>query len=148
MQKRALKLWLHLISSPTDSYYKNWTLKKVPSGQLVLRLTNLTNSTNTNQSQTSTSSQTNIKIHQIIKQFKNTNLEHWDQETKTQSKLQFCRILKSNYESEEYLQSVRDTKQRRILSKYRLSEHTQPSHRDGQTQKELVTLRAKGVCSL
>ncbi len=89
--------------------------------QLVLRLTNLTNSTN--QSQTSTASQPNIKINQIIKQSKNTYLEHWDQETKTQSKLQLYRTIKSNYELEDYLQSVRDTKQRRILTKYRLSEH-------------------------
>ncbi len=98
--------------------------EKSPLSQLVLRLINLTNSTNTNQSQTSTASHLNIKINQIIKQSKNTYLEHWDQETKTQSKLQLYRTIKSNYELEDYLQSVRDTKQRRILTKYRLSEQS------------------------
>ncbi len=75
-------------------------------------------------------------FNQIIKQSKNTYLEHWDQETKTLSKLQFYRTLKSNYELEDYLQSVRDTKQRRILNK---SQWAQSSHRDQQTQNELVT---------
>ncbi len=45
--------------------------EKSPPSQLVLRLTNLTNSTDTNQSQTSTASHLNIKINQIIKQYKN-----------------------------------------------------------------------------
>ncbi len=129
MHKRSLKFWMHLKSSPTESLHfkalqtQELNPEKSPLSQLVLRLTNRTNSTNTNQSQTSTASHQNIKINQIIKQSKNTYLEHWDQETKTQSKLQFYRTLKSNYELEDYLQSVRDTKQRRILTKYRLSEH-------------------------
>ncbi len=116
---------MHLKSSPTESLHfkalqtQELNPEKSPLSQLVLRLTNRTNST---QSQTSTASHQN-KINQIIKQSKNTYLEHWDQETKTQSKLQFYRTLKSNYELEDYLQSVRDTKQRRILTKYRLSEH-------------------------
>ncbi len=120
---------MHLKSSPTESLHfkalqtQELNPEKSPLSQLVLRLTNRTNSTNTNQSQTSTASHQNIKINQIIKQSKNTYLEHWDQETKTQSKLQFYRTLKSNYELEDYLQSIRDTKQRRILTKYRLSEH-------------------------
>ncbi len=120
---------MHLKSSPTESLHfkaiqtQELNPEKSPLSQLVLRLINLTNSTNTNQSQTSTASHLNIKINQIIKQSKNTYLEHWDQETKTQSKLQLYRTIKSNYELEDYLQSVRDTKQRRILTKYRLSEH-------------------------
>ncbi len=129
MHKRSLKFWMHLKSSPTESLHlkslqtQELNPEKSPLSQLVLRLTNRTNSTNTNQSQTSTASHLNIKINQIIKQSKNTYLENWDQETKTKSKLQFYRTLKSNYELEDYLQSVRDTKQRRILTKYRLSEH-------------------------
>ncbi len=105
---------MHLKSSPTESLHfkalqtQELNPEKSPLSQLVLRLTNLTNSTNTNQSQTSTASHLNIKINQIIKQSKNTYLEHWDQETKTQSKLQLYRTIKSNYELEDYLQSVRD----------------------------------------
>ncbi len=97
MHKRSLKFWMHLKSSPTESLHfkalqtQELNPEKSPLSQLVLRLTNLTNSTNTNQSQTSTASHLNIKINQIIKQYKNTYLEHWDQETKTQSKLQLYR---------------------------------------------------------
>ncbi len=107
MHKRSLKFWMHLKSSPTESLHfkalqtQELNPEKSPLSQLVLRLTNRTNSTNTNQSQTSTASHQNIKINQIIKQSKNTYLEHWDQETKTQSKLQFYRTLKSNYELED-----------------------------------------------
>ncbi len=120
---------MHLKSSPTESLHfkaiqtQELNPEKSPLSQLVLRLINLTNSTNTNQSQTSTASHLNIKINQIIKQSKNTYLEHWDQETKTQSKLQLYRTIISNYELEDYLQMSGDTKQRRILTKYRLSEH-------------------------
>ncbi len=126
MHKRSLKFWMHLKSSLTESLHfkalqtQELNPEKSPLNQLVLRLTNLTNSTNTNQSRTSTASHLNIKINQMIKQSKNTYLEHWDQETKTQSKLQLYRTIKSNYELEDYLQSVRDKKQRRILTKYRL----------------------------
>ncbi len=87
MQKRSLKFWMHLKSSPTESLHfkalqtQELNPEKSPLSQLVLK------------------------------------------KTKTQSKLQFYRTLKSNYELEDYLQSVRDTKQRRILTKYRLSEH-------------------------
>ncbi len=110
LHKISLKFWMHFKSSPTESLHfkalqtQELNPEKSPLSKQVLRLTNLTNSTNTNQSQTSTASHLNIKINQIIKQSKNTYLEHWDQETKT-------------------IFSVRDTKQRWILTKYRLSEH-------------------------
>jgi len=95
MQKRSLKFWMHLKSSPTESLHfkalqtQELNPEKSLLSQLVLRLTNPTNRTNTHQSQTSTAPHTHIRINQITKQSKNTYLEHWDQETKTQSKLQF-----------------------------------------------------------
>ncbi len=95
---------MHLKSSPTELLHfkalqtQELNPEKSPLSQLVLRLTNLTNSTNTNQSQTRTASHLNIKINLIIKHSKNTYLEHWVHETKTQSKLQFYRTIKSNYE--------------------------------------------------
>ncbi len=76
MHKRSLKFWMHLKSSPTESLHfkalqtQELNPEKSPLSQLVLRLTNRTNSTNTNQSQTSTASHQNIKINQIIKQSK------------------------------------------------------------------------------
>ncbi len=73
-----------LQSSPTESLHfkalqtQDTEPRKSPLSQLVLRLTNRTNSTTTNQSQTSTASHQNIKINPIIKQSKNTYLEHWE----------------------------------------------------------------------
>ncbi len=114
MHKRSLKFWMHLKSSPTESLHfkalqtQELNPEKSPLSQLVLRLT--TGLTLLPQSQTSTASHQN-KINQIIKQSKNTYLEHWDQETKTQSKLQFYRTLKSNYELED-ISRVSETQSR------------------------------------
>ncbi len=158
MHKTSLKFWMHLKSSPTESLHlkalqtQELNPEKSPLSQLVLRLTNRTNSTNTNQSQTSTASHLNITINQIIKQSKNTYLEHWDQETKTQSKLQFYRTLKSNYECVcvcvWHRERERERERERQYTDQVQAQWTQTSHRDGQTQKELLTQRAKSVCSL
>ncbi len=72
MHKRSLKFWMHLKSSPTESLHfkalqtQELNPEKSPLSQLVLRLTNRTNSTNTNQSQTSTASHQNKPNYQTI----------------------------------------------------------------------------------
>ena len=58
-----------------------------------------------------------------MNQSKNLHLEHWRKETKTQSRLNCYLTLNREYKLAEYLYSVRDTKQRQILTKYRLSDH-------------------------
>ena len=98
IQKRALKFWQHLkFSNPNSLQYKalktqELSPKPSPLRQLVLRLTNpLT--PNTQQPQSSTADQSPIRVNQIIRHSKNTYLEHWDSETRTQSKLQNYRAL-------------------------------------------------------
>lgn len=51
-------------------------------------------------------------------------MDHWDKESKNQSKLECYRALNRKYSLSEYLSTVRDVKQRRILTKYRLSDHS------------------------
>ncbi|MGH0192693.1 UNVERIFIED_CONTAM: hypothetical protein FKN15_021413 [Acipenser sinensis] len=85
---------------------------------------NPTNNTKTNQLQVSTAYQPPIRVNQIIKLTRNCYLKHWDTKTKSQNKLDCYRALKRDYTLAEYLSTVRDTKQRQILTKYRLSDHS------------------------
>ena len=62
-------------------------------------------------------------MNQIIAQCKDTYLEHWKEETKGQSRLECYLTLKRDYKLAEYLSTVRDRKQRQMLTKYRLSDH-------------------------
>ena len=57
-----------------------------------------------------------------MNQSKDQYLEHWRNETKSQSRLNCYLALNREYKLAEYLQSVRDTKQRRILTNHRLSD--------------------------
>ena len=97
--------------------------KKSPLGQLVLKLINPA-TTNIGEFQTSTVNQPQIRMNQITKQFKNSYLEHWNIETKLQHKLECYRALKREYKLADYLSTVGDSKQRQILTKYRLSDHS------------------------
>ena len=119
--------------------------EKYPLSQLVLKLSRLTlTPTNTNQLQISTASQLPIRVNQIIKHIKNSYLDHWDKETQSQNKLNCYRALNREYTEAEYLFSVRDTKQRRILTKYRLSDHTLAIER-GRYKKSWLA-KEEGIC--
>ncbi len=72
--------------------------------------------------QPQTAFQTLISVNQMIKWTKDAYLKHWTSQTKTQNKLH-C-YLALNHELAEYLFTVRDTKQRQILTKSRLSDHS------------------------
>lgn len=121
IQKRSLKFWLHLNSSPNSSLqFKALQTQELspetsPLSQLVLDLTN--------QADTSTASKERIQINKIMNQSKDSYLQHWKNETKSQSRLNCYLTLNREYELADYLYSVRDTKQRQILTKYRLSDH-------------------------
>ena len=128
IQKRALNFFNHLKSSPLDTFHskalqtQELNPDKSPLCQLVLRLTSPTQ-THPNQSHTNTAFQTPIRVNQIITQCKETYLEHWEEETKSQSRLECYLALERDYKLAEYLSTVRDRKQRQILTKYRLSDH-------------------------
>ena len=86
------------------------------------RLT-LPSQTQSDQCHTSTAFQTPFRVNQIITQCKETYLEHWKEETKSQTKLECHLALKRDYELAEHLSTVSDRKQRQILTKYRLRDH-------------------------
>ena len=81
IEKRTLKFWMHLKSSPKTTLQfqalqsQELNPEKSPLCQLVQRLTTSLTPNNPN-SLTSTASQTPIRVNQIIKQRKNTYLEH------------------------------------------------------------------------
>ena len=124
IRKRALKFWLHLKSSPQDTLgfhaLQAQEIKphKSPFCQLVLRLSDQS------QPQTSTALQPPIRVNQIMKLTKDAYLDHWNNQTKTQHKLNCYLALKREYKLAEYLFLVKDRKQRQILTKYRLSDHS------------------------
>ncbi|KAI4885658.1 hypothetical protein NFI96_003646 [Prochilodus magdalenae] len=130
IQKRALKFWMHLKTSPRETLHckalQNQELnpEKSPLSQLVLRLINPLTPPNTQQPRSSTALPPRLNTNQITKHSQTDYLEHWGREIQTQSKLECYRALKTQYGLEEYLLTVRDTKQRQILTKYRLSDHS------------------------
>ena len=75
------------------------------------------------------------RIKVITTETKNSYLEHWGKETKTQNKC--YRGLNRNYEMAEYLHIVKDIKQRQLLTKYRMSDHTLAIEKA--RQKNMVT---------
>lgn len=119
IQKRSLKFWTHLKFSAEDTIkFQAFKTQEVspdtsPLSQLVLKLTN---SPTTLTPQTNTAVGNQIKVKQIMNQCKDTYLEHWDNQTKSQSKLQCYLTLNRNYEMAEYLDTVRETKQRQVLT--------------------------------
>ena len=119
----------HLRSSPRDTLHskalqsQELTPEKSPLCQLVLRLTAPSQS-HSDQSLNNTALQTPITVKRIITQCKHNYLEHWKEETRSQSRLECYLALKREYELAEYLSTVRDRKQRQILTKHRLSDHT------------------------
>ena len=121
IQKRAITFWTHLNSSPKDTLpFKTLKTQELnpensPLSQLMMKLTNHT--------PISTDSKQHNRVKLIMNQSKDQYLEHWKNETKTQSRLNCYLALNREYKLAEYLHSVRDTKQRRILTKYRLSDH-------------------------
>ncbi|KAF7665457.1 hypothetical protein LDENG_00143140 [Lucifuga dentata] len=64
------------------------------------------------------------RINQIISSTKDAYLEHWTNQTKNQNRLNCYLALNHQYKLAEYLFTVRNTKQRQILTKYRLSDHS------------------------
>lgn len=74
-------------------------------------------------SHTNTAFQTPIRVNHIMKQCRETYLEHRREETKSQCRSECYLALNRVYELAEYLSTVRDRKQRKILTRYRLSDH-------------------------
>ncbi len=120
---------MHLNNSPNNTLQfetlktREMNPEKSPLCQLVLKLTNPEPDPDTHQAQYSPASQTPIRVNKIMNQAKDNYLEHWTNQITNQSRMNSYVTLKREYELAEYLVSVRDTKQRQILTKYRLSDH-------------------------
>jgi transposase len=101
----------------------------------------------TNQADTSTASKERITINKIMNQSKDSYLQHWKNKTKSQNRLNCYLALNREYELADYLYSVSDTKQRQILTKYRLSDH-QLAIETGRHKKDMATQRGACMWSL
>ena len=111
LDKSSPKNTLHFEAQETQELNPD----KSPLCQLVLKLTD------THQAQSSTASKTPIRVNKIINEAKEDYLKHWTNQTSNQSRMNSYVIL--NRKLADYLLSVRDVKQRQILTKYRLSDH-------------------------
>ena len=78
-------------------------------------------------------------------QCKETYVEHWKEETKSQSRLECYLALKRDYESAEYLSTVRDRKQRKVQTNNKLSDHKLATEKGG---KIMATKRKQNMWSL
>ena len=133
IQKRAITFWTHLNLSQKDTLHfkalKTQELNPENSAlsQLMVKLTN--------EAPISTGSKQLNRTKQIMNHSKDQYLEHWKNQTKTQSRLNCYLTLNREYKLAEYLHTVRDLKQRRVLTKYRLSDHQlgQPDRSERET---------------
>ena len=118
IQKRAIKFHAHLKSSDEQTlHHKALTYRELKPennalGRLVLELTSQTDNKNI------------ARPNQIIKTQKEKYLKHWTVATEKQSKLECYLALNRKYELAGYLSKVSDPKLRKVLSMYRLSEHS------------------------
>ena len=128
IQKRAVKFWQHLkMSDPHSLHYQalkcqELNIGRSPLTQLVLRLSDLAPNLIT-EAQDNDSVARKIRPNQITNTEKENYITYWKEATKTQSKLQCYLTLKREYSTATYLNTVKDTKLRKTLTMYRLSEH-------------------------
>ncbi len=66
-------------------------------------------------------SETNVNY--FIKTIKDNYTSFWKQQIENSTKLSFYSIFKKDYNLEEYLNTMKDSNQRRLFSKFRISNH-------------------------
>lgn len=143
--KRALKFWKHLkTSDPSTYHYKalkhqELHLRKSPLLQLVLRLTEISQPQDSNTLST-------IRPTQIINTEKYKYITHWTNTIKNQQKLECYLALNQEYTMAKYLSTVTDVKLRKVLTMYRLSEHSLAVGTGRRRQTWLS--REERICSL
>lgn len=117
VNKRASKFWLHLAHSNSTSYHlkafhhklttENDILFKIAYKNKITHLSHITKSL----------------LIDIDKTNKNQYLEFWENEIKNNQKLDIYRALERPYCLAPYLLQVRERKKRRLMTKYRISDH-------------------------
>ena len=63
------------------------------------------------------------EINGIIDNMKNNYISFWKQQIDNSRKLSFYSIFKKQYNQEDYLTFIKDPSQRRMLTKFRISNH-------------------------
>ncbi len=125
IQKRSLKFYNHLKSVNSQTYhhkaltYQELKPEKSPLSQLVLRLSAVTSPQQPQDSNTNSN-----RPNQIINKQKEKYIEYWKETTKTQSKSQCYLTLKREFTLANYLRTIKCPKLRKIMTIYRLSEHS------------------------
>lgn len=129
IQKRSIKFWKHLkLSDPHSLCHKalqNQELSKITTphtNQVHCYPFPLTPPHSTGlQDQIQITQHT--PLNQIFLYLKNNYYQYWQLKTKTQSKMQCYLSLNREYALANYLTQIKDPILRKILTKYRLSEH-------------------------
>ncbi len=138
IQKRAVKFYQHLRCSDPSSYqtealqWQEQNLQKSALLQLVLTL-------HPNQHNT-------IRPNHITQLQKHNYITYWKDATKIQNKMELYLHLKRDYKPAEYLSCIKDHKLRKIVTKYRLSDHCLAIERGRHRQRWQP--REQRLCSL
>merc|ERR1711895_62441 len=122
IKKRAFKFHDHLKDSKPDTFHNialnhGQNLQGCPLSQMVQGLYTQTLAQSPNASKPT-------GLNQIIRKQKESCLAHWKETTQNQSKMECYLALKREYTLAEYLNTVKDPKLRKALTRYRLSEHS------------------------
>ena len=121
IKKRALKFYDHLKESSPDTLHNialnhRENLQGCPLSKLVQELYT--------QTQAQQPDGKPIRPNMIIRKQKESYMTYWKETTQNQSKMECYLTLKREYTLAEYLSTVNDPKLRKILTRYRLSEHS------------------------
>ena len=128
--RRAINFWKHIKSSdPQSLHYRalasqELNTERSPLSQLVLKLSDLKPNDITNSKHRHHALTQKIKTSQIITHQKHNYTNYWTQTTQHQHKLQVYSALKRDYTLAPYLTTIRDQTLRRVMTRYRLSEHS------------------------
>ncbi len=119
IQKRAAKFWFHLSDTPTDSYHHSaFTYRqKHPESDPMHYLVEKHQLNSTIQCKHS-----KVKETETITQ--EEYIHDWQQKVTQVKKLTYFHSIKSDYKLAPYLSIIKGYGQRKLLTKYRLSEHS------------------------
>lgn len=138
IQKRAVKFYQHLKRSDPSSYQaealrcQEQTRPRSAHTQLMLKLQPDQHST--------------IWPNQIITLQKQNYITYWKEATKLQKKMELYLHLKRDYKPAEYLSCVKEHRERKTLTRYRLSDHGLAVERGRHRQRWQP--REQRLCSL
>ncbi len=119
IQKRAAKFWFHLSDTPTDRYHHSaFTYRqKHPESDPLHYLVEKHQLNSTIQCKHS-------KVKETEKITQEEYIHDWQQKVTQVKKLTYFHSIKSDYKLAPYLSCIKNYGHRKLLTKYRLSEHS------------------------